>query len=218
MVFYFTSVADPSYTLYMGKNKDENETLIAYMWPEDVWFHVEDHSSAHVYLRLKTGQTVDDIPKAVLVECCQLTKANSIKGNKLDDITIIYTMHSNLKKEPRMEAGEVGFHDEKAVHRYRVPTKNGPLLRKLEKTKREAFPDLRQEREDRDAEEKRRLDHERNSSKKADAQRRKEEKLQRAEQAALREYRDVFANDEAKTLNSEMRQMTAAEYEEEGFW
>lgn len=31
----------------------ENEDLIAYGWPEDVWFHVDDMSSAHVYLRLK---------------------------------------------------------------------------------------------------------------------------------------------------------------------
>ena len=102
MVFFFTSIADPSYTIFMGKNKDENELLLRYCWPEDVWFHVDDHSSAHVYLRLKPGQTIDDIPKLVsrkdssrhflhaaffffffffffsrsqvLVECCQLVK------------------------------------------------------------------------------------------------------------------------------------------------
>lgn len=47
-----------------------------------------------------------------------------------------------------MEAGEVGFHDEKAVKRIKVSTRNGPLLRKLEKTKRELFPDLRRESKD----------------------------------------------------------------------
>lgn len=30
-----------------------DDELIENMLPEDVWFHVEDLSSAHVYLRLK---------------------------------------------------------------------------------------------------------------------------------------------------------------------
>jgi hypothetical protein len=51
--------------------------------PEDVWFHVDDLSSAHVYLRLKPGQTMDDIPPAVLEDCGALVKANSIQGCKV---------------------------------------------------------------------------------------------------------------------------------------
>ena len=34
--------------LYMGKDKFENEELIKHAWPEDVWFHVDRESSAHV--------------------------------------------------------------------------------------------------------------------------------------------------------------------------
>ena len=30
-----------------------DEELIKWGWPEDVWFHVDKLSSAHVYLRLK---------------------------------------------------------------------------------------------------------------------------------------------------------------------
>jgi hypothetical protein len=41
------------YTLYMGKDKYENEDLIRFGLPEDVWFHVDSLSSAHVYLRQK---------------------------------------------------------------------------------------------------------------------------------------------------------------------
>ena len=42
MVFYFTSnVSDPPTTLFMGRDKYENEDLIKYGWPEDVWFHVD---------------------------------------------------------------------------------------------------------------------------------------------------------------------------------
>ncbi|XP_017590309.1 PREDICTED: coiled-coil domain-containing protein 25, partial [Corvus brachyrhynchos] len=39
MVFYFTSNAVAAvYTIYMGKDKYENEDLIKYGWPEDVWW------------------------------------------------------------------------------------------------------------------------------------------------------------------------------------
>ena len=37
-------------------------------------------SSAHVYVRLQPGQTWDDIPEAVVEDCAQLVKANSIEG------------------------------------------------------------------------------------------------------------------------------------------
>lgn len=30
-----------------------DEELIKWGWPEDVWFHVDEMSSAHVYLRLQ---------------------------------------------------------------------------------------------------------------------------------------------------------------------
>ena len=30
-----------------------DEDLIKWGWPEDVWFHVHNYSSAHVYLRLE---------------------------------------------------------------------------------------------------------------------------------------------------------------------
>lgn len=44
--------------LYMGKDKYENEDLIRYGLPEDVWFHVDNLSSAHVYLRMNRGEKV----------------------------------------------------------------------------------------------------------------------------------------------------------------
>eukprot|EP00983_Pelagomonas_calceolata_P026004 816202-Pelagomonas_calceolata.AAC.3 len=43
-------------------------------------FHVDDLSSAHVYLRLPEGMGLDDIPKDTLEDCCQLVKHNSIQG------------------------------------------------------------------------------------------------------------------------------------------
>lgn len=47
--------------LYMGKDKYENEDLIRYGFPEDVWFHVDNLSSAHVYLRMNRGEKVRSV-------------------------------------------------------------------------------------------------------------------------------------------------------------
>jgi NFACT protein RNA binding domain len=43
-------------------------------------FHVDNLSSAHVYLRLKSGDDWTSITQALLEDCAQLTKANSIDG------------------------------------------------------------------------------------------------------------------------------------------
>jgi predicted ribosome quality control (RQC) complex YloA/Tae2 family protein len=87
MVFYFES---QGYTIYMGKDKFENEELIKHGWEEDLWFHADKLSSAHVYLRTN-GDKWDELPEDLLQDLGQLTKANSIQGNKLDNVVIVYT-------------------------------------------------------------------------------------------------------------------------------
>ncbi len=52
MVFFFES-EEKDAIIYMGKDKFENEELIKYALPHDIWFHVDGLSSAHVYLRMK---------------------------------------------------------------------------------------------------------------------------------------------------------------------
>jgi hypothetical protein len=42
-------------------------------------------------------------------------KANSIEGNKIGNVEIVYTPASNLKKSGDMDTGQVGFHKSKAV-------------------------------------------------------------------------------------------------------
>ncbi|KAK3063340.1 Coiled-coil domain-containing protein 25 [Coniosporium uncinatum] len=149
MVYYFTSnVVSPSAFIYVGKDKVENEELIRYGLEEDQ-FHVDNLSSAHVYLRMPEGQTWDAITESLLVDCAQLTKANSIEGNKKDNVTVIYTPWSNLKKDGSMAVGQVGFRDQKKVKRIHVAQRENPIVNRLNKTKVEKFPDLRQEKEDR---------------------------------------------------------------------
>ena len=44
---------------------------------------------------------------SVIEDAAQLDKANSISGNKMNDIDVVYTMWSNLKKTDGMVAGQV---------------------------------------------------------------------------------------------------------------
>ncbi|CAG8978192.1 hypothetical protein HYALB_00011427 [Hymenoscyphus albidus] len=141
MVYYFTSnVVTPSAFIYVGKDKVENEDLIKYGLEEDVWFHVDKLSSAHIYLRMNEGETWENIPQDLLTDCAQLTKANSIEGNKKDNITIIYTPWSNLKKDGSMAVGQ--------VKRILITQRENPIVNRLNKTKVERFPDLAMEREE----------------------------------------------------------------------
>ncbi|KAJ3313688.1 hypothetical protein HDV04_001698 [Boothiomyces sp. JEL0838] len=150
MVYYFTStVVDPPALIYVGKDKFENEELIEHAWDCDVWqsvieyrFHVDKLSSAHVYLRLQQGQTWDNIPQLLLDDLAQLTKANSIEGNKKDNLTIIYTPSTNLKKTADMETGQVAFHKNKMVKKVHVETRQNAIVNRLNKTKKEEYPDL----------------------------------------------------------------------------
>ncbi|KAJ5171679.1 coiled-coil domain-containing protein 25 [Penicillium capsulatum] len=147
MVYYFTSnTVSPSAFVYVGKDKFENEDLIKFGLDQD--FHVDNLSSAHVYLRLRDGETWDQIPEPLLEDCAQLTKANSIEGNKKDNVTIIYTPWENLQKDGSMATGQVSFHNPKLVRKVLVRTRENPIVNRLNKTRVEKFPDLRAEKED----------------------------------------------------------------------
>ncbi|KAI9902334.1 hypothetical protein N3K66_001686 [Trichothecium roseum] len=162
MVYYFTSnVVSPPGFIYVGKDKFENEDLIKHGWEEDIWFHADKLSSAHIYLRLPTAGDSDDgdspasppwtwdaLPEALLADLAQLTKANSIEGNKKDNVAVVYTPWSNLRKDGSMEVGQVSFKDPRRVRRVLVPQRENPVVNRLNKTKVERKPDLKQEKDD----------------------------------------------------------------------
>ena len=84
-----------------------------------------------------------------MADLAQLTKANSIEGNKKDNVTVIYTPWSNLKKDGAMAVGQVGFEDPRKVRRVLVPQRENAIINRLNKTRVEvAQPELRQEREE----------------------------------------------------------------------
>jgi len=152
MVFYYrirggrclnehshVTLAPDDIVCYVGRDKHENEYLIKYGWPGDIWFHVDGLSSAHVYFRLKNVSEVDsvppeDLPSDSVSDMMQICKHNSIAGCKLASCKMVYTPHSNLKKMFDMEAGSVTYHDTKRC-RYARCEKDRQRVKELEKTK-----------------------------------------------------------------------------------
>ena len=143
MVFFFVCFSNPDVIIYMGKDKFENEDLIKYAWPDrDIWFHVDDMSSAHVYLRLPAPiENYSEIPDELIQECSQLTKANSIQGCKRASCGINYTWARNLKKTIGMETGSVTFHNSQLVERISI-NKDKDIVKRIMKTKTEDHPNL----------------------------------------------------------------------------
>lgn len=182
----------------MGKDKFENEELIKYGWREDIWFHVEGLSSAHVYLRPPEPTVagviplhIDAIPQLVIDECCQLVKHNSIQGSKEKKVDIVYTPWYNLKKTADMEPGQVAYHKKQDVRYNRNIEKDTPVLKTIEKTrewKEIELAKLQQERLKREnAREKKFKQQQAEQSKKVEAERKK--------QAELMSYDRLFTDD-----------------------
>lgn len=215
MVFFFEPrgfASKDDYLIYMGRDKYENEDLIKYALPQDLWFHVSQLSSAHVYLRLPAGVSWQSIPPDTLEDCAQLVKANSIEGHKLSNVEVVYTPASNLKKTAAMDVGQVGFHDPKLVRYVTVPKRLNDIINRLNKTKVERYPDLKAEREA--------FDKEQRSREKAalQAQRRAEKEAaeETRRQAELRSYKSLMSQEQMVT-GKELAQkyQSVEEYEDD---
>lgn len=176
--------------MYMGKDKYENEDLIKYGLPEDIWFHVDDMSSAHVYLRLNKDQRLEDVPESAIMECAQLVKANSIEGCKMKEVKIIYTRWRNLHKAKNMETGAIGFHNKSNVKSMRIE-KDNSTVKQINKTKEILFPDLAELQESRAAV----FRAENKAEKQRKAASEKEDRRQKEESARLKRYTDVMTED-----------------------
>jgi len=178
----------------MGADKYENEDLIRYGLPEDWWFHVDDMSSAHVYLRLRKNQRIEEVSPATIQECASLVKANSIEGCKLKQVKVVYTPWRNLNKTADMDIGAIGFHDNSQVRSLRVE-KNNATVKQLEKTKKTEFPNLAELQEQRNVEIRSGLKADRREKLAAEKQHRKEQE----EQAKLRSYSSIMVEDHMKS-------------------
>lgn len=114
-------------------------------------------------------------------------------GNKKDNVSIIYTPWSNLMKNASMATGQVSFHDPKLTKKILVPVRQNVIINRLNKTRIERFPDLRNEKEE-DLKQKRKAERLAREEKKAQE---RQEKKEREEKRRQKEhaYDDLMDED-----------------------
>lgn len=228
----------------MGKHKEENEELIKYGLDTDVWFHVDDLSSAHVYLRMKPNMTMDDISQDLILDCSALVKANSIAGCKVsvvvvetfiqssqsgngvshnmfvyslqqNSVYVVYTRWKNLKKTSNMVDGQVGFHRPDNVRRIQVE-KNTSIVKQIEKTRKELHPDLARLQQDRERE----IIQQKKQHFKQELRKQEQERKQHEQEKEAKSYDRMFKQENMHN-NREMKatsdEAAAEEYEDDFF-
>lgn len=84
-------------TYYIGKNQEENFSVIDKGNPDDLWFHAADISSCHVVCEVP-----DDINKKelryIITTGALLCKNNTNKLKSIRNVNILYTKISNVIK------------------------------------------------------------------------------------------------------------------------
>lgn len=188
--------------------------MLKYGYENDIWFHVDSLSSAHVYLRLQGDWTFDNIPPAVLTDCCQLVKANSIEGNKKNNVRIVYTPFNNLKKEQGHDVGQVTFHTTKLLKYVTVDRRVNEIVNRLNKTKEEKRIDWMEDKNVRLQEEKK----VRKDLFEMTRTETEKEAARRKDEVAARSYDKVLSNAKM-TTNKDVntKNMSVQEYEENFF-
>ena len=84
-----------TYEIHCGRNAQGNNELLTQAAPDDVWFHIDGMSSAHVILVNKGSVSLRKIPKQVIKRAACICKA-SVKAS--GTVTIIYTQCKNVEK------------------------------------------------------------------------------------------------------------------------
>lgn len=210
---------EAKYTIYMGRDKVENEPLIHKLHPKNLWFHVDKHSSAHVYLQLtqeQQAQRFEDLslPEPLLQQLAQLTKANSIKANKLNNIVVIYTPVDNLRSDGLMDVGTVTFVNPQKIKRVLVAKKENSIVNKLNKTKREVSTDEFVKSQEAQLQDWRRLQKE--ELRKAEQRLKEEAKAYQQQKAFNKDpYATMFTEENLRGSSNEFR---AENWVEDEFW
>lgn len=83
---------------WIGENAEDNWACIDQADQNDIWFHLADHPSAHVILRLPDRLTVKKISKQTLIHCAVVCKSHSKFANVKNKMKVIYTEVKNVTK------------------------------------------------------------------------------------------------------------------------
>lgn len=84
----------------IGKNAQDNHRLFDEAEDDDIWFHLNDYSSAHMWVKNKK------FSKQELYRLGLVLKTKS-KYSKVNGLNIIYTTKKNLKKTEKLGELEI---------------------------------------------------------------------------------------------------------------
>ena len=93
-----------SATIHVGRNCVENDLLFFQAHQNDVWFHLDKGSSAHVYLHIDKGTLNKGALSQLMHECADLVRQHS-KCNSNAKVASLPKRY--LRKTPDCKPGEV---------------------------------------------------------------------------------------------------------------
>lgn len=143
-----------------------------------------------------------------------MTKANSIEGNKKNNVTIIYTPWSNLKRTKGMPEGQVSFKNPKTVRKIHVQSRDNSIINRLKKTREEIYgkQHLIESRDSRDSELLQKAVEAKRQRKLRDDEEKKHAAKQKKKQQTL--YDDMWDDKEIEKTSNQKRMYDP----EEDFW
>jgi len=89
-----------AYTIRIGNNQEENQTILQTMNPEDTWFHLSDFPSPHLAINVNFKQ----LDKETIYEISTILKQNT-KFKKQNYVSITYTLRKDIRLTSKI--GEV---------------------------------------------------------------------------------------------------------------
>ena len=106
----FREYEHDGYKIYAGRNNVQNDRLLRFASPEDVWLHTQKYHSSHVII-VTEGKQVRDETLLFAAEIC----AYYSDGREGDKIPVDYCKRKNVKKPSKSKAGFVTYVEYKTI-------------------------------------------------------------------------------------------------------
>lgn len=96
--------------IYVGRNNLQNDRLLRFASPDDIWLHTQKYHSAHVVIAIQGGQVRDELILYAAEICAYYSD-----GRDGDKIPVDYCRRKRVKKPSKSKPGFVTYSDYKTV-------------------------------------------------------------------------------------------------------
>ena len=81
------------YTIFIGENEDDNQTLVLNSDPDDYWTHISGYPSAHAVIR---NPGCSRVPSKIIKRACCIIKSSSNRCKSIPKLQFDVCRISNL--------------------------------------------------------------------------------------------------------------------------